>query len=66
MVQAIARQAAVLNTHTRYLHGAVLDYIERLTATMAPGISQMILTCSGSEANDIALRMAEAGQAGGA
>ncbi len=60
VVQAIADQAATLNTHTRYLHDGVLDYIERLTATFSHGISQAILTCTGSEANDIALRMAQA------
>ena len=60
VVAAIAAQAAVLNTHTRYLHEGVLDYIERLTATLSNGISQAIMVCTGSEANDIALRMAQA------
>ncbi len=60
VVEAICRQAATLNTHTRYLHEGVLDYIERLTATMGHGLSQAILVCTGSEANDIALRMAQA------
>ncbi|NUB44862.1 aspartate aminotransferase family protein [Fertoebacter nigrum] len=60
VVAAIAGQAAVLNTHTRYLHDNVLDYIERLTGHLGHGISQAIMTCTGSEANDIALRMAQA------
>lgn len=60
VVEAIARQSATLNTHTRYLHDLVLDYIERLGATFAHGTTQAILTCTGSEANDIALRMAQA------
>ena len=60
VVQAIADQAAVLNTHTRYHHDLVLDYIERLTARLGHGISQAIMVCTGSEANDIALRMAQA------
>ncbi len=60
VVAAIAAQAARLNTHTRYLHDAVLDYIERLTARLDHGLSQAIMTCTGSEANDIALRMAQA------
>ena len=66
VVQAIADQAAVLNTHTRYHHDLVLDYIERLTARLGHGISQAIMVCTGSEANDIALRMAQAvtGQTG--
>lgn len=60
VTQAIARQAATLNTHTRYLHTGILDYIDRLTATLSHDLSQMILVCTGSEANDIALRMAQA------
>ncbi|MDN5786734.1 aspartate aminotransferase family protein [Pseudorhodobacter sp.] len=60
VVKAIADQAAILNTHTRYHHELVLDYIERLTARLGHDISQCIMTCTGSEANDIALRMAQA------
>ena len=60
VVEAISRQASTLNTHTRYLHDGILDYIDRLTATMASSLDTAILTCTGSEANDIALRMAEA------
>lgn len=60
VVQAICAQAGILNTHTRYLHDTVLDLIERLGATMHHGTTQAILTCTGSEANDIALRMAQA------
>lgn len=60
VVEAIARQAATLNTHTRYLHEGILDYGERLVAKFGHGLSQIILTCTGSEANDIALRMAQA------
>ena len=60
VVEAIARQAATLNTHTRYLHEGILDYGERLVGKFGHGLSQIILTCTGSEANDIALRMAQA------
>jgi len=60
VVEAIARQAATLNTHTRYLHEGILDYVERLTATFDDSLDTAILTCTGSEANDIALRMAQA------
>jgi 4-aminobutyrate aminotransferase-like enzyme len=59
VVEAICRQAGTLNTHTRYLHDGILDYIERLTATTDASLDTAILTCTGSEANDIALRMAE-------
>ncbi|MBX2825555.1 MAG: aminotransferase class III-fold pyridoxal phosphate-dependent enzyme [Gammaproteobacteria bacterium] len=60
VVEAICKQAGTLNTHTRYLHQGILDYIERLTSTMDKSLTTAILTCTGSEANDIALRMAEA------
>ncbi len=60
VVDAIARQSAQLNTHTRYLHDGLLDYAERLTAKFSHDISQLIMVCTGSEANDIALRMAQA------
>ncbi|SLN10352.1 aspartate aminotransferase family protein [Pseudooctadecabacter jejudonensis] len=60
VVEAICRQASTLNTHTRYLHEGILSYIERLTATTDASLDTAILTCTGSEANDIALRMAEA------
>jgi len=60
VVDAMARQSALLNTHTRYLHDGVLEYIEALTARLGHGISQAIMVCTGSEANDIALRMAQA------
>lgn len=60
VVEALCRQASTLNTHTRYLHTGILDYVERLTATFDDSLSTAILTCTGSEANDIALRMAQA------
>ena len=60
VVDAICAQARVLNTHTRYLHELLLDYVERLTSTFDAALDTAILTCTGSEANDIALRMAEA------
>lgn len=60
VVEAICAQAGALNTHTRYLHEGILDYVERLTATFEDPLNTAILTCTGSEANDIALRMAEA------
>ncbi|MGI4982694.1 MAG: aspartate aminotransferase family protein [Janthinobacterium lividum] len=60
VVDAIARQAAVLNTHTRYLHEGVLDYAERLLGTMPAAIGHTIFTCTGSEANDLAMRIARA------
>ena len=58
VVAAISRQAATLNTHTRYLHENILDYAERLTAKFDAALSRVIFACTGSEANEIALRMA--------
>ena len=60
VVEAISRQAATLNTHTRYVHDLILDYGERLTAKFGHGLDSMVMVCSGSEANDVALRMAQA------
>lgn len=60
VIEAITRQASTLNTHTRYLHEGILDYVERLTATFDKSLDTAILTCTGSEANDVALRMAQA------
>ena len=59
VVEAISLQAATLNTHTRYLHENILDYVDRLTATFDESLSSAIMTCTGSEANDIALRIAQ-------
>ncbi|WP_152221345.1 aspartate aminotransferase family protein [Pseudomonas sp. SCB32] len=58
VVQAIASQAAVLNTHTRYLQEGILDYAEDLLSTFPAGLEQVMFTCTGSEANDLALRIA--------
>ncbi len=58
VVAAIARQAGQLNTHTRYLGEAVLDYSERLLATFPDEIGRVMYTCTGSEAVDLALRIA--------
>lgn len=60
VIDALYKQVSTLNTHTRYLHEGILDYVERLTATFDGSLSTAILTCTGSEANDVALRMAEA------
>lgn len=60
VVQAICDQASTLNTHTRYLHEGILDYVEALTSTFGPEFDTALLCCTGSEANDIALRMASA------
>jgi 4-aminobutyrate aminotransferase-like enzyme len=58
VVAAISQQASTLNVHTRYLTSGVVDYAERLLATHGPGLDRAMFTCTGSEANDLALRIA--------
>ena len=58
VVEAIARQAALLNTNTRYLHEHVVELAERLTASMPDGLDTVLFVNSGSEANDLAWRLA--------
>ncbi|BAN48946.1 aspartate aminotransferase family protein [Metapseudomonas resinovorans] len=58
VVEAMASQAATLNIHTRYLNERIVGYAERLTATFAPALDCAMFTCTGSEANELALRMA--------
>jgi len=58
VVQAMASQAATFASHTRYLHETILDYSERLLATLPAEIGHLMFTCTGSEANDLALRIA--------
>lgn len=62
VVQAVARQMAVLNTNTRYLHENVLRYAERLTALLPEPLREGVcyFVNSGSEANELALRLARA------
>lgn len=55
---AISEQAARLNTNTRYLYDQLTEYAEALTATLPPPLEVVFLTNSGSEANDLALRIA--------
>src|SRR5690349_13089368 len=59
VIEAVTRQMSTLNTHTRYLHRGIVDYSERLLATMPAEIDQVMYGCTGSEVNDLALRVAE-------
>jgi 4-aminobutyrate aminotransferase-like enzyme/Ser/Thr protein kinase RdoA (MazF antagonist) len=58
VVRAVSEQMAVLNTNTRYLHHNLIDYIERLTETLPDALRVVYVVCSGSEANELALRLA--------
>jgi 4-aminobutyrate aminotransferase-like enzyme len=58
VVAAGQRQMAVLNTNTRYLHDHIVDYARRLLGTFPEPLSVCFFVCSGSEANELALRLA--------
>ena len=58
VAEAIARQALTLNTNTRYLDEHILAYAERLLDTHANALGSIMFTCTGSEATDLALRIA--------
>lgn len=64
VVQAMLRQAETLNTNTRYLHETVVRYAERLTSLFPGDLKVCMFTCSGSEANELALRIAKAHSGG--
>ncbi|MEM9139904.1 MAG: aspartate aminotransferase family protein, partial [Pseudomonadota bacterium] len=58
VVEAVTRQIARLNTNTRYLNQGTEDYLEALKARLPKPLSNVMLACSGSEANDLAMRVA--------
>jgi 4-aminobutyrate aminotransferase-like enzyme len=60
VVQVAYRQMATLNTNTRYLHDHLVNYARRLAATLPPPLTVCYFVCSGSEANELALRIARA------
>ncbi|MCP4150782.1 MAG: aminotransferase class III-fold pyridoxal phosphate-dependent enzyme [bacterium] len=60
VVKAAQEQMALLNTNTRYLHDNIVEYAQRLTATLPDPLSVCFFVCTGSEANELALRMAKA------
>jgi 4-aminobutyrate aminotransferase-like enzyme len=60
VVRAVQEQSAVLNTNTRYLHERLVEYAERLTATLPDPLTVCYFVNSGSEANELAIRLARA------
>ncbi len=58
VLAAMTKQAAILNTHTRYLDETILNYADALRKTLPKEIDRLTLICTGSEANDLALRIA--------
>ena len=58
VVATLTKQASTLNTHTRYLHHAVVEYAEMLADTLPGNLSVCSFVCTGTEANDLAYRIA--------
>jgi 4-aminobutyrate aminotransferase-like enzyme len=54
----MTRQQATLNVHSRYLHEGIVAFAERLAALHGPQVESVVFSCSGTEANEVALRMA--------
>ncbi|MCG8416449.1 MAG: aminotransferase class III-fold pyridoxal phosphate-dependent enzyme [Proteobacteria bacterium] len=64
VVEAGQRQMAKLNTNTRYLHDSIVDYATELTSRFPDPLNVCYLVCSGSEANELALRLARTASGG--
>ncbi|HEY6970833.1 MAG TPA: aminotransferase class III-fold pyridoxal phosphate-dependent enzyme [Candidatus Angelobacter sp.] len=60
VVRAVQQQLSVLNTNTRYLHENVLRYASRLTDKLPDPLRVCYFVNSGSEANELAIRLARA------
>jgi 4-aminobutyrate aminotransferase-like enzyme len=58
VVAALTQQASTLNTHTRYLHENVIELSETIAAKMPGELSVCMFVCTGTEANDLATRIA--------
>jgi 4-aminobutyrate aminotransferase-like enzyme len=59
VAQAICSQASILNTHTRYLTEEPIALAEELLATLPQELGNVIFTCTGSEANDLAVQVSK-------
>lgn len=55
---------STLNTHTRYPHEGIVSYAEHLVALLPCEVDRAMFECSGSEANDLAVRVARAATGG--
>jgi 4-aminobutyrate aminotransferase-like enzyme len=64
VVARISKQAATLNTHTRYITDGPVELAERLLATMPSELTSVTFTCTGSESNDLAVRISKAATGG--
>lgn len=59
VIEAVATQMGRLCTHTRYMQEGILEFAEKLLGTFEDEIAHVMFTCTGSEANDLALRIAK-------
>lgn len=59
VAEAVSRQLGILCTHTRYLQDGILDFAEAILPTFGGRIGHLMMTCTGSEANDLAVRIAK-------
>lgn len=59
VINAVHEQMKMLNTHTRYLHERIIRYSEDILAMLPDEIDKIMFMCTGSEANDLALRVAQ-------
>lgn len=60
VVEAMARAQSTLNVHSRYLHRGILDFAERYLALHPDEIENVVFSCSGTEAVEVAIQMARA------
>ena len=58
VVEAMAKQAGILNVNSRYLHESIVRYAERLSARHDASLTSTVFTCTGTEANEVAIMMA--------
>ncbi|MEX0824027.1 MAG: aminotransferase class III-fold pyridoxal phosphate-dependent enzyme, partial [Woeseia sp.] len=58
IVQAMAQQQATVNVHSRYLHEGIVAFAERLAGLHHDAIESVVFSCSGTEANEVAIQMA--------
>jgi 4-aminobutyrate aminotransferase-like enzyme len=59
IVARLVKQASTLNTHTRYITDSPIELAERLLATMPRELTSVTFTCTGSESNDLAVRISK-------
>jgi len=64
VVETMHKQASMLNVHSRYLHESIVRYAERLSAHHDKSLTTTVFTCTGTEANEVAIMMARCSTGG--